>query len=83
MSGPGDERLVLVPAGEDRAGAELPRQGMLTVGSSKERVARRMLRSREGDVEHGIPIVPTRDRITFDDAAEDLLNDTGPMASVR
>ena len=44
-------------------------------GSSKERVARRMLRSREGDVEHGIPIVPTRDRITFDDAAEDLLND--------
>ena len=44
-------------------------------GSSKERVARRMLRSREGDVEHGIPIVPTRDRITFDDAADDLLND--------
>ncbi len=44
-------------------------------GSSKERVARRMLRLREGDVEHGIPIVPTRDRITFEDAAEDLLND--------
>jgi integrase len=44
-------------------------------GSTKERVARRMLRSREGDVEHGIPIVPTRDRITFDDAAEDMLND--------
>jgi integrase len=26
-------------------------------------------------LEHGIPIVPTRDRITFDEAAEDLLND--------
>ncbi len=44
-------------------------------GSVKERVAKRMLRSREGDVEHGIPIVPTRDRITFDDAADDMLND--------
>lgn len=44
-------------------------------GSSKERVAKRMLRSREGDVEHGIPIVPTRDRLTFEDAANDLLND--------
>ena len=44
-------------------------------GSPKERVAKRMLKLREGDVEHGIPIVPTRDRITFDDAAEDLLND--------
>lgn len=44
-------------------------------GSSKERVARRMLKLREGDVEHGIPIVPTRGRITFEDAAEDLLND--------
>jgi hypothetical protein len=44
-------------------------------GSSKERVARRMLRLREGGVEHGIPIVPKRDRITFDDAVRDLHND--------
>jgi serine/threonine protein kinase len=32
-----DERLLLVVVGEDRAGAELPRQGVLTIGSSKER----------------------------------------------
>lgn len=44
-------------------------------GSKKERVARRMLKVREGDVEHGIPVVPARDRVTFDDAADDLLDD--------
>jgi integrase len=38
-------------------------------------VARRMLRAREGDVERGIPIDPTIGRITFDEAAADLLND--------
>jgi hypothetical protein len=32
-----EERLLLVLVGEDRPGAELPRQGFLTVGSSKER----------------------------------------------
>jgi tRNA A-37 threonylcarbamoyl transferase component Bud32 len=32
-----EERLLLVVVGEDRAGAELPRQGVLTIGSSKER----------------------------------------------
>ena len=34
-----------------------------------------MLRAREGDVERGIPIIPKMGRITFDDAADDLLND--------
>jgi uncharacterized protein YggU (UPF0235/DUF167 family) len=38
-------------------------------------VAKRILRSREGDVEKGIPIVPKMRRITFDDAATDLIND--------
>jgi integrase len=38
-------------------------------------VARRMLRAREGDVEHGIPIDPQVGRITFDEAAKDVLND--------
>lgn len=46
-----------------------------STGTTKETVARRMLRTREGDVEHGIPIVPQMGKITFDDAATDLLND--------
>ena len=41
----------------------------------RKRVARRMLRSREGDVEHGIPVNPKMGRITFEDAADDILND--------
>src|SRR5258707_201115 len=39
------------------------------------RLARRMLRAREGDVERGIPIDPKGGRITFDEAADDMLND--------
>jgi integrase len=46
-----------------------------STGTTKETVARRILRSREGDVEHGIPVTPKMGRITFDDAADDLLND--------
>jgi integrase len=46
-----------------------------TSGSTKERVARRMLRAREGDIEHGVVVVTTRDRVTFDDAADDLIKD--------
>lgn len=37
--------------------------------------ARRLLRSREGDVVRGVPITPDVGRITFDEAARDLLND--------
>jgi hypothetical protein len=46
-----------------------------STGTDKETVARRMLRRREGDVERGIPIVPQMGKITFEDAAADLLND--------
>jgi integrase len=46
-----------------------------STGTTKETVARRMLRRREGDVEHGIQINPKAERITFDEAADDLLND--------
>jgi integrase len=46
-----------------------------STGTAKETVARRILRSREGDVEKGIPIVPQMGKILFDDAADDLLND--------
>ena len=46
-----------------------------STGTTKETVARRILRSREGDVEKGIPIVPQMGKITFEDAADDLLND--------
>src|SRR5262245_36042431 len=43
--------------------------------TTKETKARRMLRSREGDVEHGIPITPQSGKVTFEDAKDDLLND--------
>jgi hypothetical protein len=46
-----------------------------STGTTKETVARRILRSREGDVEKGIPIVPQMGIIAFDGAADDLLND--------
>jgi hypothetical protein len=46
-----------------------------SAGTSKETVARRMLRLREGDVEKGFPITPKAGRISFEDAAEDLRND--------
>jgi len=43
--------------------------------STKERVALRLLKVREGDIEKGEIIVPTRDRLTFEEAAADLVND--------
>ena len=46
-----------------------------STGTKNDVVARRMLRAREGDVERGIPIDPKVGRITFHEAAEDLLND--------
>jgi len=46
-----------------------------STGTEKETVARRILRLREGDVEKGIPIDPKMGKITFEDAADDLLND--------
>lgn len=46
-----------------------------STGTTKETVARRLLRSREGDIQHEIPVNPKTDRVTFEDAAKDLLND--------
>lgn len=46
-----------------------------STGTTKETVARRVLRTREGDVEKGIPIVPQMGKITFEDGADDVLND--------
>ncbi len=46
-----------------------------TTGTKNEVVARSMLRAREGDVERGIPIDPKVGRITFHEAATDMLND--------
>ncbi len=46
-----------------------------STGTDREAVARRMLRTREGDVERGIPITPKMGRVTFEDAAADFLND--------
>lgn len=43
--------------------------------TTNETAARRMLRVREGDIERGIPIDPKVGRITFDEAATDMLND--------
>ncbi len=46
-----------------------------STGTKNETVARRMLRTREGDVERGIPIDPKVGRVTFHEAAKDMLND--------
>ena len=44
-------------------------------GSHKKEDAKRLLKLREGDVEKGMPITAEVNRITFDDAATDLIND--------
>jgi hypothetical protein len=43
--------------------------------TTKETKARRIVRSREGDVEHGVPIEPRMGRVTFEDAVRDVIND--------
>ncbi len=40
--------------------------------STKERVAKRLLKIREGDIENGLPVDPKLNRIRFEEAAEDL-----------
>ena len=37
--------------------------------------ARRLLRNREGQVAHGMPVAPDVGRITLDEATKDILND--------
>ena len=51
------------------------RQIVESFGTTKETFAQRTLRTREGDVEHGIPINPKMGRVTFEDAADDIVND--------
>jgi integrase len=43
--------------------------------SKKEGAAKRLLRLREGAIEQGVPVTPKIGRLTFDDAAKDLLTD--------
>lgn len=47
------------------------------VSSNSERKedAKRLLKSREGDVVRGVPITASVGRVTFEDAASDLIND--------
>jgi hypothetical protein len=40
--------------------------------STKESKAKRLLKLREGDIEHGLPVNPMLNRIRFDEAADDL-----------
>ena len=46
-----------------------------STGTTKETVARRMLRLREGDVERGIPVSPRLGRLTFEEASADIQNE--------
>ena len=57
----------------------------VTTGSDKKEDAKRLLKLREGDVEQGVPITAQVNRITFEDAAADLLNDytTNKRRSLR
>lgn len=41
-------------------------------GSTKESDAIQLLKIREGDIAHGLPVNPTLNRIRFDEAVEDL-----------
>ena len=40
--------------------------------STKESKAKKLLKLREGDIEHGLPVNPKLNRIRFDEAADDL-----------
>ena len=41
-------------------------------GSTKESDAIQLLKIREGDIAHGLPVNPKQNRIRYDEAAEDL-----------
>ena len=43
--------------------------------SEKKEDAKRLLKAREGDVVRGVPITASVGRVTFEDAAADLIND--------
>ena len=44
-------------------------------GSEDKERARSLLRQREGDIEHGLPVSPANSRFKWDDAAADVEND--------
>lgn len=44
-------------------------------GSDKKGDAERLLRLREGDISRGVPVTPKVGRLTFDEAAADVVND--------
>jgi integrase len=44
-------------------------------GSSRKKDATDLLKLREGDIAHGLPVTPKVGRISYDDAAADLLRD--------
>ncbi len=44
-------------------------------GSEKPSAAKRLLRLREGDIEHGLPVTPKVGRVRFEEAAADVVND--------
>jgi hypothetical protein len=54
-----------------------------STGTIKETVARRILRTREGDVEHGIPIMPKMGLITSTKPPRICLTTTRSMAARR
>jgi hypothetical protein len=43
--------------------------------TEKEKVAKDLLKKREGDVVRGVPVTPRTNRVTFDELAEDVLTD--------
>src|SRR4051794_19455130 len=44
-------------------------------GSTKQGAAERLLKQREGDIANGVPVTPAVGRLTFEDAAADMLTD--------
>lgn len=46
-----------------------------SAGTENKTAAKRMLQAREGDVAKDIPVTPKTGRVTFDEAATDLIND--------
>jgi integrase len=76
------KRKQKLPSGEHKEGAvwwikyhQAGRAVRESTGTTKETLARRLLRSREGDVEHGVPVGPKMGRVTFEEAVKDILND--------
>jgi integrase len=46
-----------------------------SAGSDKEKIAKDLLKEREGAVVRGVPVTPRTNRVTFDELAADVVND--------